>query len=155
LLEPMIGVLGAMADLANVVGQRFAQPGSEATASSAVGGQGNSSAAYVVLPLSHAMMVAASRSTSYWLNLAQIVASHEARILRAVGPELAGGRTAGSARFVAVDEVRALLREVGDLAIREARILQDELGTLTEALAGSLQQPDSSAPHSRRWRAKL
>jgi hypothetical protein len=48
-----------------------------------------------------------------------------------------------------------LLREVGDLATREARILQNELSTLDESLAQDFQQPDLSGSYNRRWRSKV
>ena len=44
------------------------------------------------------------------------------------------GSAPGSERFIAADELRALLREVGDLATRKARIFQKELSTLDESL---------------------
>jgi hypothetical protein len=134
--ESMIGVMGAMADLA-------------------AGGQNNASAADIVLPVGRAMTIAATRSVSYWLSLAQILASHQARAVRAVGAEAVDGSAPGSGQLLATDELRALLREVGDLATREARSLQSELGTLSDSLAQTLQQPDLSTPYRRRWRAKL
>lgn len=65
------------------------------------------------------------------------------------------GSAPGSERFIAADELRALLREVGDLATREARIFQKELSTLDESLAQGLQQPDLSGSYNRRWRSKV
>ena len=47
-----------------------------------------------------------------------------------------------------------MLREVGELAIKEARTLQSELNVLDENLAQSFQQPDASGTYHRRWRAK-
>jgi hypothetical protein len=139
LLGPMIGVLGAMADLAAANRQRLDQP----------------SAADFLLPMGHAMMIAANRSVSYWLGLAQIFESHQARLARVVGLETIDGSAAGSERLVTVDELRALLREVGDLATREARILQNELSTLDESLAQTFQQPELSGSYRRRWRSKV
>jgi len=118
-----------------------------------MGGQTGSIAAELALPVGRAMMIAANRSVSYWLNLAQILASHQATSVRSVVTALDAG--AGSEHLAAADELRAVLREVGDLTTREARILQSELGALSESLAQSLQQPDLSAPYRRRWRAKI
>jgi hypothetical protein len=101
------------------------------------------------------MMIAANRSVSYWLNLAQILADHQAQSIQALGAEGIDGSVAGSERLVAVDELRALLREVGDLATREARLLQSEFATLAESLAQSFQSSDQSGPYRRRWRSKL
>ncbi len=101
------------------------------------------------------MMIAANRSVSYWLGLAQIFESHQARLAQVVGLEATGASTAGSEHLVAADELRALLREVGELATREARLLQNELNTLDESLAQTFQQPDLSGSYRRRWRSKV
>ena len=151
LLRPMVGMLGAMADLAAANRQRFDQPGAEAAAQSAPGSQADPGAADFLLPIGSAMMIAANRSVSYWLGLAQIFESHQANLAQVVTAEPSAP---GAERLVAADELRALLREVGDLAIREARTLQNELNTLDESLAQSFQQPDAAGSYHRRWRAK-
>jgi hypothetical protein len=154
LLGPMIGMLGAIADLAAANRQRFDQPGAEAAAQSAPAGQSDPGAADLLLPIGSAMMIAANRSVSYWLGLAQIFESHQAKLAQVVGVEPIEASAPGSERLVAADELRALLREVGDLATREARILQSELSALDESLAQSFQQPDPSGSYHRRWRTK-
>jgi hypothetical protein len=153
LLGPMIGMLGAMADLAAANRQRFDQSSAEGAIGSPPGGQEN--ATDFVVPMGHAMMIAANRSASYWFGLAQILASHQARFAQAVGVNAADGRASGAERLLAADELRALLREVGDLAVREARILQSELSNLDESLAQNFQQPDLSGSYRRRWRSKI
>ena len=156
LLGPMIGVLGAMADFAATNRQRFDQPGAEPAAGSSPPGQDDAAAADLLLPIGHAMMIAANRSMSYWLGLVQIFESHQAKLAEVVGQEAAvEGNAPGSERLVAADELRALLREVGDLATREARILQKDLSSLDESLARDLQQPDLSGSYNRRWRSKI
>jgi hypothetical protein len=155
LLGPMIGMLGAMADLAAANRQRFDPPGAGAAAPSAPGGQGDPVVADLLLPIGSAMMIAANRSVSYWLGLAQIFESHQVKLAQVVGAEGIDGSAPGSERLVAADELRALLREVGDLATREARILQNELSALDESLAKSLQQPNLSGSYHRRWRTKV
>ena len=153
LLGPMIGVLGAMADLAAANRQRFDQPSAGAATHS--GGQHDPIAADFLLPVGQAMMIAANRSVSYWFGLAQIFESHQARLAQVVGVEAIDGSVAGSERLIAADELRALLREVGDLATREARILQNELSALDENLAQTFQQPELSGSYRRRWRSKV
>lgn len=155
LLGPMIGMLGAMADLAAANRQRFDQPGAEGAVGSPPGSQENSVATDFVVPMGHAMMIAANRSASYWFGVAQILASHQAGLAQVVGVNAADGRASGSERLVAADELRALLREMGDLAVREARILQSELSNLDESLAQKFQQPDVSGSYHRRWRSKI
>ena len=140
--ESGIGMLGALADVAT------------GNAVNSTTGQNNSIAADLVLPMGHAMMIAANRSASYWLGLAQILAKHQARSVRAVGVAAIGGGGAGSEHFVARDELHALLREVGDLTTREARLMQHELGVVSESMTQTLQQPGPDAPYRRRWRVK-
>ena len=153
LLGPMIGMLGAMADLAAANRQRFAQP--SADGGSPPGGQESSVTTDFAVPMGHAMMIAANRSASYWFGLAQILASHQASLAQAVGVNATDGHASGSERLLAADELRALLREVGDLAVREARILQSELSNLDESLAQNFQQPDLPGSYRRRWRSKI
>jgi hypothetical protein len=155
LLGPMIGMVGAMADFAAANRQRFDQPGAGPAAGSPPPGQDDAAAADILLPVGHAMMIAANRSISYWLGLVQIFESHQAKLTQVVGVGAIEGSTPGSERLIAADELRALLREVGDLATREARILQNELSTLDESLAQDFQQPDLSGSYNRRWRSKV
>ena len=142
--EAMIGIFGAMADLA--IGK---------AANSTMGDQDSERANDLVVPMGRAMMIGVNRSVSYWLSLAQILARHQASAVRTVGVKAVYAGEAGSEHFVARDDLRALLREVGDLTIREARLLQHELDVLSENLTRTLQQPDPSAPYRRRWRAKI
>ena len=154
LLGPVIGVLGAMADFGAANRQRFDQAGAGPAGRSSSPGPNQAAAADLLLPTGYAMMIAANRSVSYWLGLVQIFESHQAKLAQVVSVEAIEGSAPGSERLIAADELRALLRKVGDLATREARILQNELSILDESLAQSFQQPDLSGSYSRRWRSK-
>jgi hypothetical protein len=154
LLGPMIGVLDAMADFAAGNRRRSDQPRTEPAAGSPSPNQDNA-AADLLLPIGHAMMIAANRSVSYWLGLVQIFESHQASLAQVVSKEAIEGSAPGPERLIAADELRALLREVGDLVTREARILQNELSILDETLAQGFQQPDPSGSYHRRWRSKI
>jgi len=129
--------------------------GSGTAGGSTGGAPEHSITADLVLPMGQAMMIAASRSASYWLGLVQILAVHQARSVGVIGAAAIEASAAESQRIAVVEQLRALLREVGDLATREARTLQSDLGHLGESLAQSLQPPDLSAPYRRRWRTKL
>jgi hypothetical protein len=155
LLGPMISMLGAMADWAAANRRRFDQPSAGMAPHSPPGGQHDLLAVDLLLPVGQAMMIATSRSVSYWLGLAQIFESHQVTLAQVMGVPAIDGNTAGSERLVAADRLRALLREVGDLATREARILQNDLSALDESLAQSFQQPEPSGSYRRRWRAKI
>jgi hypothetical protein len=152
LFGPMISVLGAMADAATA---NRHPPGAGAAAHSAPNGQGDPGAADFLLPMGQAMMIAANRSASYWFGLAQIFESHQSRLAQFVGAAPVAGSAAGAEHLVTADELRAMLREVGDLASKEARLLQNELGALDESLAQSFQQSDPSGSYRRRWRSKV
>jgi hypothetical protein len=155
LLQPMIGMLGAMVDMAAPNRQRFDQPGGAPASPSAPNGQTDPAAADLLRPMGQAMMIAANRSVSYWIGLAQIFESHQASLVQAIGIEPTGQTSPGATSLVTADELRALLREVGDLATREARILQNELSVLDESVAQSFRQPDQSGVYHRRWRSKV
>jgi len=153
-LRPMISALGAMADLAAASRQGFGQPGA-GPAHPSPGGGHEPAAADFLLPMGQAMMIAANRSVSYWLGLAQIFESHQATLVQAIGVKAVDGPVAGSERLVTADALRALLREVGNLATREARLLQNELSALDESLVQIFQKPEPSGSYRRRWRAKV
>jgi hypothetical protein len=153
-LQPMISALGAMADLAATNRQGFGQQGSGAAHPSPGGGH-EPAAADFLLPIGQAMLIAANRSVRYWLGLAQIFESHQTTLAHAIGVKAIDGHVEGSERLVTADALRALLREVGDLATREARLLQNELNALDESLVQTFQQPGPSGSYRRRWRAKL
>ena len=87
LLGPMISMLGAMADLAAANRQRFDQPSAGEAAVHRRAARRIRSPTDFVLPMGHAMMIAANRSVSYWFGLAQIFESHQARLAQAVGVE--------------------------------------------------------------------
>ncbi|MGA7805565.1 hypothetical protein [Bradyrhizobium sp.] len=150
-LEPMIGVLGAMVDFAVASRHRPDQPATH----SPLPGQSDATAADFLRPISHAMMIAADRSVSYWVGVARIFGSHQASMAQILGLEPVAGNEPGAQRLIAADELRALLREIGDLATREARILQSELSALDESLAETFQPPGQAGPYRRRWRGKV
>jgi hypothetical protein len=154
LFGPMISVFGAMADWADASRHRFDQPGIAGVAQSPPGSQHSPLAADLLLPVGQAMMIAANRSVSYWLGLAQIFENHQMTLAQVIGVAATDGSAAGSERLAAADRLRALLREVGDLATREARVVENELSALDESLARSLQQPELTSFYHRRWRAK-
>jgi hypothetical protein len=155
LLGPMIGVVGAMADFAAANRPHFDQTGAGPAAGSSPPGQDGSAAADLLLPIGHAMMIAANRSVNYWLGLVQIFETHQAKLAQGVSVEAIQKSAPGMERLVAADELRALLREVGDLATREARILQSELSILDESLAQGFQNSDLAGSYNRRWRSKV
>ncbi len=154
-LGPMISVFDAMADWAAANRHRFDQPSAGAATHSPLEGRHGPLAADLLLPLGQATMIATNRSVSYWLGLAYIFEDHQMTLAHIIGAATINGSAGGSERLVVADRLRALLRDVSDLATREARILQSELSALDESLAQSLQQPELPGSYRRRWRAKI
>jgi hypothetical protein len=155
LLGPMIATLAAMTDWAATNRQWFDQPSGGHAMGLPPTGQDNSAVTDFVLPMGQAMIIAANRSASYWFGLAHILGNHQATLARALVVDPTSGSAPESGRLTAADELRALLREVGELAVRQARILQSELSHLDESVVQNFQQPDLSGFYRRRWRGKV
>jgi len=135
--------------------RRANEPGAGLTLHAAPGAHHDLSAADLLLPVGQAMMIATNRSVSYWLGLAHILQSHQMTLTEVMSAAAIDRQAAGSERLAMADRLRELLREVGDLATREARILQNELKALDESLTQTFQQPELSSSYRRRWRVKI
>ena len=81
--DAMIEAVGAVANVTATNLRRLW--GSGTAGGSTVGASEQSVTADLMLPMGQAMMIAASRSASYWLGLVQILATHQARSLREIG----------------------------------------------------------------------
>jgi hypothetical protein len=110
--------------------------------------------------MTRASMVAATSAFSYWRQLMEVSARHQAAFVAAMGDMAVGaGMSANQsvpdeqARQL-TEELRAYFREVGEVAVQEARSLQIELDQLGEELARTTAPSDPSAPYQRRWKAK-
>jgi hypothetical protein len=107
-------------------------------------------AADVVGFLGQTWMVAATSGFRYWRRLAEMYGEHQAGILQA----LAAGGLSENERRAMIDELRGYVRELGDVSLQEARVLQRELERLSLGLAESVDAGGSPGEHRRRWRAK-
>jgi hypothetical protein len=108
-------------------------------------------AAGVASLVAQAYLAAAVSGFRYWRRVAQTYGAHQSGILQSF---LAGGGVSGDERRALIEEIRAYLREVGDVSLQEARILQSELEKLSVEVAeagGAAAEPSN---HRRRWRAK-
>jgi hypothetical protein len=111
-------------------------------------------AAGVASLVAQAYLAAAVSGFRYWRRVAQTYGAHQSSILQSL---LAGGAGAGLSddeRRALVEEIRAYLREVGDVSLQEARILQSELEKLSAGVAEAGGAAAESSTHRRRWRAK-
>ena len=96
-----------------------------------------------------AMLAAAGSSARYWRDLAALCGRHPACLAQLAGTPPAPDTE--QAR-IAADDLRALLREAGDIATLEVLRLQQEFLALDEAVAARMSATDAGPV--RRWRAK-
>jgi len=105
--------------------------------------------------LMHTWMICATSALRYWRDLADVYARHQPALIQSVARRAMPqpSTSAGQDRLSA-DELRACLREIGDVAVKEARRLQNELERIGEAVAGGSDQPADADSYQRRWKAK-
>jgi len=94
--------------------------------------------------------VAACSGLRYLARLAQMYGEHQAGLLQA----LMSGGLSGDERRAMIDELRGYVRELGDVSLQEARLLQWELERLSHGLAAGVGPDAAPAQHRRHWRAK-
>jgi hypothetical protein len=105
--------------------------------------------------LAEAAVIATANSLRYRQGLAQLAARQQWAFMQA-----GWGRMTGQAPStpetcnVLVDEVRAYMREVGEISLLEARRLERDLALVSEKLARAIDPPDPDAPYRRFWAAK-
>jgi len=88
----------------------------------------------------------------YWRKLAQINAARQSNIVHMLSASSSDPARAEEGRRALAEEFRAYLREVGDLALQEARVFQAELESLAAEVAGAAS--GGPAEYRRRWKAK-
>ena len=95
-------------------------------------------------------MVAASSGLRYLARLAQMYGERQAGLWRAL---MSGGLSLDERR-VMIDELRAYVRDLGEVSLQEARLLQSELERLSHGLTAGVGPDAAGAEYRRRWRAK-
>jgi len=104
--------------------------------------------------LSQAYLIAAASGLRYWRRLAESYDAHQSAALRSLPALAADAGLSEQERRVLVDEFRAYLREMGDIASQEARLFQAQLERLAAAAADPPEGTEPPATYQRRWRAK-
>jgi hypothetical protein len=94
--------------------------------------------------------VAASSGLRYLARRAQMSGEHQAGLLQAL---MSGGLSEDERRAM-IDELRGYVRDLGDVSLQEARLLQSELERLSHGLAAAVDPDGAHAQHRRRRRAK-
>jgi hypothetical protein len=106
-------------------------------------------------PMVRALMVGMASTLRYWRGLAGVYGRHQSTLMQATaGRMMARSPVSEADNRLLVDDLRGFLREIGDVAMQEARRLESELEKIGEALAHGTEQSDPLAPYRRRWRAK-
>ena len=99
-------------------------------------------------------LICAMSTLRYWQDLTEVYARHQSMLIRSAARRPTPQRSIPKSEDrVLADELRACLREIGDVAVREARRLQGELERIGEGVAGGLQ-PEAAEFYQRRWKAK-
>ena len=120
----------------------------------------SSQAADLYPALLQAGMVSTASSLRYWNALLSLMLRYDANVLQILSSHFTDntGTTHQVDRVVA-DQLRALLREIGDTASKESRILQRDLEKVSELIAQITDQHSTNTCHDnqnvRRHEAKL
>jgi len=100
-----------------------------------------------------ACLIASVGGLRYWSKLAQSYGAHQAAIVQSLAASMNNSGRSEDQR-VLPDELRAYLREVGDVSVQEARAFQSELEKLAAEVATAAGNSDASPDYRRRWKAK-
>jgi hypothetical protein len=92
--------------------------------------------------LAEAWIVATASAFRYWFSLADVHAKHQASLLRTLTDQAAQTAAPAEKGRILVDDLRAYLREFGDVASFEARRLQAELERVGESVAQAGSRAD-------------
>jgi hypothetical protein len=105
--------------------------------------------------LAQTLMIGAASTLRYWRDLAGIYAKHQPALMQSFARRaMTQSSTPETEDLLLVDALRACLREIGDVAVQEARRLQTELEQIGEAAARAVDEPGAPAAYRRRWKAK-
>jgi len=99
-------------------------------------------------------LVAAGGGLRYWRKLLQTHSAHQAAILRSLAAAEGDAKPSDKHDGVLADEIRAYLREIGEVSLQEARAFQVELEKLGAEMASGGETAENSPEYRRRWKAK-
>jgi hypothetical protein len=150
-LSALIGISAGLATaLSDMVAQRRELPFAEAPGSSDPAGD-TDLASFMVQTL----MIGAASTLRYWRDLVGIYARHQPGLMQSLARRaMTRSSTPETGDLLLVDALRACLREVGDVAVQEARRFETELEQIGDAVARAVDEPGAPAAYRRRWKAK-
>jgi hypothetical protein len=99
-------------------------------------------------------IICATSALRYWSGLAGVYTRHQPALIRSAARAMPRVSTPEAEDRLLADQLRAYLREIGDVAEQEARRLQRELERIGEAAARSFDRPEAAKSFRRRWKAK-
>ena len=86
----------------------------------------------------------------YWQQVATIISTQGAEAVEAIKPD-ANGPSDEARQLMILDRARAALREISDLSMSEAKVLQRELMEIEEELRDVVSGSDSDRDASHRY----
>jgi len=150
-LSALIGIPAGFATaLIDMVGQRPELPSAGSPGSSDPAGD-----THLASLMAQTLMIGAASTLRYWRELVAIYGKHQPALMQGLAWRATTQSSAPETEdLLLVDALRACLREIGDVAVREARRLQTELERIGEAAARAVDEPGAPAAYRRRWKAK-
>jgi hypothetical protein len=101
-----------------------------------------------------AYLVTAASGLRFWSRLARSYGDYQSSALPCALARATGTSVSEAERRSLAEDFRKYLREVSDLSLQEARLLQLELEKLAEAAASAVDDGEPSSTGHRRWKVK-
>lgn len=155
--DPLITFIDTSAALARLLNQIIARGTEFAAGEAAAWASGSDDSHRGGGPSSLVMqmsIICATSTLRYWRGLGEVYARYQPALLRSAARAMPQPSMAEAEDRLLADELRACLRETGDVAEEEARRLQTELERIGEAVACSFDRPDAPRFYQRRWKTK-
>jgi hypothetical protein len=152
--DPLSALIGISAGFASALGDMVAEP-PELPPAAAPGSSAAAGDADLAALLAQALVIGAASTLRYWRDLVGIYGKHQPALMQRLARRAMTQSSApASEDLLLIDAMRACLREIGDVAVQEARRLAAELDEIGEAIARTVDEPGPSAAYRRRWKAK-
>jgi hypothetical protein len=152
--DPLSALIGISAGLATALSDMVAQR-PELPSAGALGSNDPAEETDLASLMVQTLMIGAASTLRYWLGLVGIYVKHQPVLMQSLARRAMNqSSTSETEDLLLVDALRAGLREIGDVAVQEARRLDTELEQTGEAVARAVDEPGVPAAYRRRWKAK-
>lgn len=112
--------------------------------------ENNTSGSDVMYLLAQAQARWLTSALRYWQQIATIIGTHGTEALETIKPD-PDGASAEAHRVKMLDKARGALREVSELSLREAKLLQRDLMKIEAELRECVGTPDDDLDRPRRF----